>query len=86
MNKLSEQFNSKVGIRQGDNLKPNLFKVFINDLPDIFHPECDPVSLGNKNLNCLLYADDVILLSRSKLGLQNCLQELQEFCEKTFRN
>ena len=30
-------------------------------------------------LNSLLYADDLIILSRSKLGLQNCLNMLSSY-------
>ena len=28
-----------------------------------------------------MYADDVILLSESKVGLQNCLKKLYRYCE-----
>ena len=31
-------------------------------------------------LNSLFYADDLIILSRSKLGLQNCLNKLSSYC------
>ena len=61
------------GVRQGDNLTPNLFKIFINDLPTIFNANCKPVELEKYSFNCLMYADDVILLSEIADGLQNCL-------------
>ena len=67
--------------RQGDTLSPKFFKIFINDLVDIFGNDCDAVSLRNFDLNCLMYADDVILLSESKVGLQNCLKKLYRYCE-----
>ena len=31
-------------------------------------------------LNSLLYADDLVILSRSKIGLQNCLNTLSFYC------
>ena len=77
--KLTDEFHSELGVRQGDTLSPNLFKVFINDLADIFGNDCDAVSLGN--LNCLMYADDVILISEREVGLRNCLNKLDRYCE-----
>ena len=59
---LNESFHSYVGVRQGDNLSPNLFKLFINDLLEIFDNNCHPVTLNITKLNCLMYADDVISL------------------------
>ena len=42
----------------------------------------DPFVLPNgTKINSLLYADDLIILSRSKLGLQNCLNALSSYCE-----
>ena len=42
----------------------------------------DPFVLPNgTKVNSLLYADDLIILSRSKIGLQNCLNALSSYCE-----
>ena len=42
----------------------------------------DPFVLSNgTKVNSLLYADDLIILSRSKIGLQNCLNALSSYCE-----
>ena len=71
---------SNTGVRQGDTLSPDLFKIFINDLPDIFDNTCHGVDIGTYHLNCLLYADDVILLSQNETGLQNCLNKLENYC------
>ena len=76
----TQSFLSNIGVRQGDTLSPDLFKIFINDLPDIFDNSCHGVEMGSYNLNCLLYADDVILLSKKEEGLQNCLKKLEKYC------
>ena len=61
-NSLTDSFPSRIGVRQGDNLSPNLFKLFVNDLPEIFKGDCFPVSINSPSLNCLLYADDVLFI------------------------
>lgn len=42
----------------------------------------DPVTIGSYTLNYLFYADDVVLISTSSEGLQNCINALREFSEK----
>ena len=41
-----------------------------------------PVSLNTSKNYCLMYADDVILLSETPAGLQNSLSHLQKYCTK----
>ena len=52
-------------VRQDDNLSPNLFKFYVNDLVDSFELVDDPVFLSNYPISSMLYADDLILLSTS---------------------
>ena len=53
----------------------------MNDLVDYFDVECDPVDLNGKSVSCLLYADDIVLLSQSAKGLRNLLNKLKLFCD-----
>ena len=77
---LTDFFGNYVGVKQGDNLSPNLFKIFINDLPDYLMNTTDPIFINKRSVHCLLYADDVILLSSTSQGLQNKLNKLNVYC------
>ena len=55
---------------------------FLSDLPDIFDSDCFPVTLNDTPLSCLMYADDLILLSDSSTGLQCALDKLNQYCLK----
>ena len=41
-----------------------------------------PAKIKNVTLNNLLYADDLVLMFETSSGLQNCLDILQEYCDK----
>jgi hypothetical protein len=57
-NEISDRFLLKIGVKQGDNLSPNLFKKCINDLPKYSQSSGDAVLLNDRLVNCLMYADD----------------------------
>ncbi len=79
----SEEFEVHRGVRQGDVLSPLLFNLFVNDLIPILHEEdCAPPKLINSNVGCLLYADDLVILSTSPIGLQNSIDKLSTYCSK----
>lgn len=80
-NSLTTSFLLKLGVRQGDNLSPSLFNIFINDLPSYLENCIDSVMLHSKKLNCLMYADDVVIFSTSPEGLQNKLNCIGKFCD-----
>jgi hypothetical protein len=68
--------------------KPLLFNLYINELPNLFEKvNPDPFLLpSGTGLSSLLYADDLIILSRSKSGFQNCLDSLSEWSKKWLMN
>ena len=79
---LIEPIPTTIGVKQGCNLSPLLFNLFIEDMKLEFDHDCDQVSLGDARLSHLLYADDLVLLSTSKGGLQRCLDKINGFCNK----
>jgi hypothetical protein len=76
---MTENFTSNIGVRQVDNLSPTLFKIFINDLID---ESCKHAILNTLKLNCLLYADDLVIMSETADGLQMCIDKLYNYCTK----
>ena len=54
-------------------MSPLIFNLFINDLPDQFDDQCDPVHLGGQAVHALMFADDVVILSQSADGLRRSI-------------
>ena len=74
-------FNSKIGVRQGDVLSPNLFKLYIHDFPKYLQDLPGIIFLNDIPLHCLMYADAIVILSSSREGLQRRLDKLESFCK-----
>ena len=74
-------FHINVGVKQGDNLSPNLLKSFINDLPESLRSTPDPVMVNKKPIHCLMYADYIVLLSTSANGLLK-IDNLKSYCKE----
>ena len=77
-----DYFSCTSGVMQGDSVSPFLFSMFLNDLENDLS-KCDQVGLKFKELivNLLLFADDMVLFSNTKKGLQNGLQGLEKYCD-----
>lgn len=80
-NRYSNFFSSDIGLKQGDPLSAILFVFFINDLTDNvgLHDNRDSFSIQDINLFMLLYADDVVLFSKSPDALQHTLDKLHSY-------
>ena len=79
---ISEKIPSNVGVKQGCVLSPLLFNLYLSDLPSIFDESCDPIDLYGSKLGCLMFADDLVILSESSKGLQKAIDRLQDYCLK----
>lgn len=81
---ITNNFSSYKGVRQGCVLSPLLFNLFINDIPNIFNKTCKPINIGESDINCLMYADDLVLMSESKEGMEKCLENLSLYTKKWY--
>ena len=87
--KLSDYFVSFSGVRQGENLSPFLFALFVNDIEQfLLQSGCTPIELRGPDfqiflkLLIIMYADDTVLFASSKENLQVCLNGLKGYCDK----
>jgi hypothetical protein len=71
------------GVFQGDVTSGNFFNFFARDIGKCFDkPNHHCPELGGKSIPFLQYADDIILLSRTRIGLQRHLNELKKYCDE----
>ena len=84
-NRMSVTFLAEAGVKQGDNLSPLLFGLFIDQVEKFFTDRCGEnggIRIADSLCRVILYADDLAILSESVVGLQNMLHHLEEFCDK----
>ena len=75
-NKLSSEWLLKSGVRQGGILSPLLFSIYIDDIIKNLSSSRIGCMLGIHWSNVIAYADDLVLLSPSLLGLKELLNSL----------
>ena len=82
-NQCTNFFKCSKGVRQGCPLSPTLFNLYVNNLIDELNKTTPtPLDLGHEPITCLMYADDLIILSSSHDGLQQCLNSLSKYCDQ----
>ena len=79
---LSQQFSMHSGVREGSVISPLLFSLYINDLIISLRSQGYGCYLGDMFAGCLLFADDILLLSASVWQLQFMLNICYEYCNE----
>ena len=96
-NSISASFSCNVGVRQGDNLSPLLFSLFINDFESFLGDKYNGLksikdlfaeTIQNQEVETflklfvLLYADDTIILAENPIELQQALDATYSYCNR----
>ena len=77
---LTPAFRCHTGVKQGCMLSPTLFNLYLSDLSEELKAKnVNDVELNELPLSCMLYADGLVIFSKSKNGLQDYLDSLSEY-------
>ena len=93
----TEKCSCLIGVRQGENLPPLLFSLYLNDLQQFLQEahmglkEIRDLATQTLDINLcallklyiLLYADDTVLLAESPKDLQNSINLMEENCHSS---
>ena len=71
------------GVKQGCVLAPFLFNIYLADLSkNLNKEESHSPKIGAHRVSNLMYADDVVLLSYTKIGLQRLIDGVEKYSER----
>ena len=79
---LLQPFTTTVSVKQGCVFSPILFNLYIEKICKVFDQSCSPVTINDRDLNCLLWADDLLLVSQTADGLQKCIDKMSTIYTK----
>jgi hypothetical protein len=83
--KLNDQITPAIktvmGVRQGCVLSPLLFNIYMSDFPKSLSKDIGVDLTAEFRFNCIIWADDIILLSDSEVGLNRLLGELKTYSD-----
>ena len=79
---LTSWFPCTSGVKHGNNLFPTLFALFINDLANELRSLNCGITLDGTHICCLLYADDIMLVSETETGMRRMHDYVSVWCNK----
>lgn len=78
-NEYSTLISTKVGVKQGGNISPDLYKLYTEPIATKIDAAALGIKIGKIIVNVLMYADDVILLAKSIEEAQKMLDIVTDF-------
>ncbi len=79
---MTDWFSSTQGTKQGDNLSPNCFSMYLNPLISDLKASGLGICIDQNTIPVLAYADDLVLVSETPDGLQKLIDILYSWCHK----
>ena len=80
-NKLGNEFNCTLGVRQGECLSPLLFSLYLNDIEEQFlNSGLEGIDINMFKMFMRLYADDIVIFANSAEELKQSLDLLLNYC------
>ena len=79
--KILPAIHTLIGVRQGCVLSPMLFNIFMSDLAGNLSSDVLVEIDTDKKINCMLWADDIVLLSETEDGLNKLLKDLHVYSQ-----
>ena len=79
---LTEWFMPQSGVKQGDNLSPSLFILYIDDLARELNAKNHGIKINNETINILMYADDIVIVAESEENMQKMLDIVNVWCKR----
>ena len=77
-NGITQPLNTTIGCKQGCVFSPLTFNLYINGLPSVYNNDCDPIHMDDSDINCLMWADDCVVMSETETGLQIAIDKTVE--------
>ena len=75
-------FMSNCGLLQGESTSPLLFALFVSDLNEVYSDTHMGINIVDTIIDMLMFADDTVIFSETKEGLQKSLDKLWNYCTK----
>jgi hypothetical protein len=81
-NTISDEFSVECGVPQGSVLSPWLYDCYINGLVTQLKSQGYGIDIAGRTVPLLCYADDIVLLSASIVGMKLMLASISQYAHK----
>ena len=80
---MSDNFKISLGVKQGDPTSPVFFNIYMDELCTNLleiETEAEAPIINDNKAPCLFWADDLLLISKSRQGLQKQIEIVDQYC------